>query len=92
VLSCLVGKRCPSALRQFTSGMTGDLADAKHALLGDRRVMQPQAGTARTAARPSRILIVDDHEVSLADPPTVDREIARIWFFRITADLCVEAI
>ena len=29
---------------------------------------------------------------ALADPPTVDREIARIWFFRITADLCVEAI
>jgi CheY-like chemotaxis protein len=28
--------------------------------------MQPQAGTARSSARPSRILIVDDHEVSRA--------------------------
>ena len=28
--------------------------------------MQPQAGTARSGARPSRILIVDDHEVSRA--------------------------
>jgi PleD family two-component response regulator len=28
--------------------------------------MQPQAGTARNGARPSRILIVDDHEVSRA--------------------------
>jgi hypothetical protein len=30
--------------------------------------------------------------IALADPPTVNRKIARRWFFQITADLCVQTI
>ena len=29
---------------------------------------------------------------SLADLPTLNRKIARRWFFQITADLCVQTI